>query len=116
MLAESPVWEQEIEGFLRGAGVVDEESRLAALQPYRPGKIPLVFVHGTASSAGRWAQMLNELWNDPRIHERYQFWLYTYDTGNPILYSRHGAARGARWLPWQRLDPEARTRHSARWW
>jgi pimeloyl-ACP methyl ester carboxylesterase len=46
-----------------------------------------VLVHGTASSAGRWAQLLNELGNDPRITHRYQFWLFTYDTGNPILYS-----------------------------
>ena len=86
-LAESPVWKQEIEGFLRGAGVIDEKTRLAALTPYQPGKIPVVLVHGTASSAGRWAQMLNELANDRRLQEHYQFWLFTYDTGNPILYS-----------------------------
>jgi len=86
-LAESPVWKQEIEGFLRGAGVIDEKTRLAALTPYQPGKIPVVLVHGTASSAGRWAQMLNELANDRRLQQHYQFWLFTYDTGNPILYS-----------------------------
>ena len=86
-LAESPVWAQEIKGFLQGAGVIDEKSRLVALAPYRRGRIPVVLVHGTASSAGRWAQLLNELGNDPRIHERYQFWLFSYDTGNPVLYS-----------------------------
>jgi hypothetical protein len=31
--------------------------------------------------------MLNELGNDPRVESRYQFWLFSYDTGNPILYS-----------------------------
>ena len=86
-LAESPVWQQEIKGFLQGAGVIDEKSQLVALSPYQPGHIPVVLVHGTASSAGRWAQMLNELGNDPRIHEHYQFWLFSYDTGNPVLYS-----------------------------
>ena len=86
-LAESPLWAQEIEGFLSGVGVVDEKSQLAALAPYRPGRIPVVFVHGTASSAARWAQMLNELENDRRLHGRYQFWLFSYDTGNPIAYS-----------------------------
>ena len=86
-LAESPVWQQEIKGFLQGAGVIDEKTQLAALSPYKPGHIPVVLVHGTASSAGRWAQMLNELGNDPRIRDRYQFWLFSYDTGNPILYS-----------------------------
>ena len=86
-LAESPVWQQEIKGFLQGAGVVDKRSQLVALSPYQPGRIPVVLVHGTASSAGRWAQLLNELGNDPRIHDRYQFWLFSYDTGNPVLYS-----------------------------
>src|SRR4029453_19419360 len=35
------------------------------MQPYRPGRIPVVFVHGTASSPARWAEMTNELMNDP---------------------------------------------------
>ena len=87
MMAESPVWQQEIAGFLKGVGVIDEKTRLAMLAPYRPGKIPVVLVHGTASSSGRWAQMLNELFNDRRIREHYQFWLFTYNTGNPIGYS-----------------------------
>src|SRR5262249_52100709 len=25
--------------------------------------------------------------DDPRIRERYQFWFFSYDTGNPVLYS-----------------------------
>jgi pimeloyl-ACP methyl ester carboxylesterase len=86
-LAEAPVWQQEIAGFLQRTGVLNPKTQLAALSPYKPGRIPVVLVHGTASSSGRWAQMLNELGNDPRIHDHYQFWLFTYDTGNPILYS-----------------------------
>jgi hypothetical protein len=31
--------------------------------------------------------MLNELQNDPNLRGRYQFWLFTYNTGTPILYS-----------------------------
>ena len=31
--------------------------------------------------------MFNELQNDPRLRPRYQFWFFTYETGNPILYS-----------------------------
>jgi len=85
--AESPLWEQEIAGFLRGAGVIDQKSRLAALTPYRPGRMPIVLVHGTASSAARWAQLGNELSNDRELRGHYQFWLFSYDTGNPILYS-----------------------------
>jgi hypothetical protein len=86
-LAEAPVWQQELKGFLQGVGVIDEKSRLAALSPYKPGRMPIVLVHGTGSSAGRWAEMINELDNDPRIREHFQFWLFSYNTGNPILYS-----------------------------
>jgi len=86
-LAESPVWAQELKGFLQGAGLIDQKAQLAALAPYRPGRVPVVLVHGTASSAGRWAQMVNELSNDPRLRDRVQFWLFSYNTGNPILYS-----------------------------
>lgn len=87
MLAESPVWRQEISGFLQGVGVIDERSRLAALGPHRPGRVPIVFVHGTASSAGRWAQMINELTNDSRLRQHYEFWFFTYNSGNPVSYS-----------------------------
>jgi hypothetical protein len=31
--------------------------------------------------------MINELDNDPEIGRRYQFWLFLYNTGNPIGYS-----------------------------
>jgi pimeloyl-ACP methyl ester carboxylesterase len=106
-LAESPVWRQEIKGFLQSAGVIDEQSRLAALSPYQPGRIPVVLVHGTASSAGRWAQLLNELGNDPRISEHYQFWLFTYDTGSPILYSAMLLRRSLEGA-YQRLQREGR--------
>jgi len=57
------------------------------LNPYRPGRIPVVFVHGTASSPARWAEMVNELMGDPVIARRYQFWLFIYNTGNPVAIS-----------------------------
>ncbi len=86
-LSESPVWKRELQGFFLGDLATRMPTQLAGLQPYRPGRIPVVLVHGTASSAGRWAQMLNDLMNDPCIRGRFQFWAFTYDTGNPILYS-----------------------------
>lgn len=86
-LTGAPVWKTEYAGFLRGFGIVEEKTRLVGLRPYRAGLIPVVFVHGTASSAARWAQLYNDLDNDPRIHERYQFWFFSYETGNPIAYS-----------------------------
>ena len=87
-LAESPIWERELKGFFMGERATRvATAQLGALEPYRPGRFPVVFVHGTASSPGRWAEMVNDLLNDKRIRARFQFWFFTYNTGNPIVYS-----------------------------
>ena len=86
-LADSPVWARELQGFFLGDLGAKLPSQLGAMEPYRPGRVPVVFVHGTASGHGRWADMVNDLIVDPQIHDRFQFWFFTYDTGSPILYS-----------------------------
>jgi pimeloyl-ACP methyl ester carboxylesterase len=78
---------------------------LHALQPYRPGKIPLVFVHGLLSSPATWAPMYNDLLADPVLRERYQFWVYFYATGNPYLVSA-AKLRAELDSVRRRLDPE----------
>ncbi|HSI53028.1 MAG TPA: alpha/beta fold hydrolase [Ramlibacter sp.] len=85
-LEGAPVWNSEISGFRFAEAPVLGDG-LVMLQPYRPGRIPVVFVHGTASSPARWAEMYNELANDPVLGDRYQFWLFQYNTGQPVLYS-----------------------------
>jgi pimeloyl-ACP methyl ester carboxylesterase len=57
------------------------------LQPYDPDRIPLVFVHGLFSTPFTWVQTINGLQADPEIRKHYQFWVFGYETGNPILYS-----------------------------
>jgi pimeloyl-ACP methyl ester carboxylesterase len=57
------------------------------LQPYDPDRIPLVFVHGLFSTPFTWVQTINGLQADPEIRKHYQFWIFAYETGNPILYS-----------------------------
>jgi triacylglycerol esterase/lipase EstA (alpha/beta hydrolase family) len=47
----------------------------------------VVFVHGTNSSPARWADMVNDLEADPWVRQHYQFWFFSYDSGNPIAYS-----------------------------
>ena len=73
-------------------------------QPYRPGKIPVVLVHGLYSSPATWVQTLNHLQNDPDLSSRYQFWLYLYPTGNPVLISGM-RLRGELALARQAFDP-----------
>src|SRR5262245_36157979 len=57
------------------------------LQPYDPDRIPVVFVHGLFSTPWTWVQTINGLQADPEIRKHYQFWIFAYPTGNPILYS-----------------------------
>jgi pimeloyl-ACP methyl ester carboxylesterase len=57
------------------------------LQPYDPDRIPLVFVHGLFSTPFTWVETINGLQADPEIRKHYQFWVFAYPTGNPVLYS-----------------------------
>jgi len=87
-LSRSPMWRWEVWGFLRGDWIRQQVAKpLAFIEPYRPGRIPVVFVHGTASSPGRWANMLNVLSNTRPLRDRFQYWFFFYDSGNAIPYS-----------------------------
>ncbi len=83
----SLMWKNELWGYLgRGPSGV-KLPILVSTTPYDPGRIPVVFVHGTASSPGRWADTMNDLLADPWVRRHFQFWFFMYDTGNPIAYS-----------------------------
>jgi hypothetical protein len=89
-LEGAPVWDFEIAGFRSGdftIGDANLRQGLFMLHPHRAGRMPLVLVHGTASSPARWAELINELENDPRFWQNYEIWLFMYNTGNPIAYS-----------------------------
>jgi pimeloyl-ACP methyl ester carboxylesterase len=92
-LEGAPVWDFEIAGFRRGDfsflgnGNNGDSSGLYMLHPYHPNLIPVVFVHGTASSPARWAEMANELLGDRAIASHYQLWFFIYNSGNPIVLS-----------------------------
>jgi pimeloyl-ACP methyl ester carboxylesterase len=80
---------------------------LIMLHPYQAGRIPVVLIHGTASSPARWAEMLNEPQNDSVLRDHIQFWLFMYNTGNPILLSAK-RLRDALTNVVKALDPDAR--------
>jgi pimeloyl-ACP methyl ester carboxylesterase len=126
-LAESPLWDFELKGFFSGTfrplaravktavktAVVgkptveaeSEDEGLLFLQPYIRGHMPIVLIHGTASSPARWANLVNELGNERLVWERYQAWLFIYNTGNPIGYSA-GLLRRALERAVARFDPD----------
>jgi len=69
----------------------EAEPGLYMLRPHAPGKIPLVFVHGLASSPGAFLHAINDFQNDRALSARYQFWVFAYPTGVTII-------RSALWL------------------
>lgn len=76
-------------------------------QPYEPGKVPVVFVHGTFSSPVWWAEMLNTLSADPELQKHCQFWYFIYNSGNPTSYSAV-KLREALTAKIKELDPEGK--------
>ena len=79
-------WSVEYKGFLDG-NLFNKRAQLIAIEPHQYGHMPVVLVHGTASSPGRWADMVNDLLEDPEIRAHFEFWFFSYATGNPIPYS-----------------------------
>jgi pimeloyl-ACP methyl ester carboxylesterase len=57
------------------------------VEPYEPGKIPVILIHGLLSSPLTWAPLFNELRSDPLLRDRFQFWACYYPTGHPFLGS-----------------------------
>jgi pimeloyl-ACP methyl ester carboxylesterase len=90
-LEGAPIWDFEIAGFRSGDFAIGAQRTLQEglfmMHPHRTGRMPVVLVHGTASSPARWAELVNELENDPSFFERYEIWLFMYNTGNPIVDS-----------------------------
>jgi pimeloyl-ACP methyl ester carboxylesterase len=60
---------------------------LLLTEPYDPDRIPVVFVHGLLSSSYIWRKTALTLLQDPEIRRHYQFWAFSYPTGNPISFS-----------------------------
>jgi pimeloyl-ACP methyl ester carboxylesterase len=109
---EGKGWTRELSGLLNNAlagpnGTADDN--LFALEPHRHGRIPVVLVHGTASSPLRWADMVNDLLEDEDIRDHYEFWFFTYNTGNPIPISanvlRHALENAVKSLGGVQADP-----------
>jgi hypothetical protein len=53
VLASPEIWERELKAFFSGMFSESTPTQLASIDAYRPGRIPVVFVHGTASP-GNW--------------------------------------------------------------
>ena len=84
-LNDTLVWDLGMSQFLSAREIM--KTGVYLTQPYQPGRVPVVLVHGTFSSPVWWAEMMNTLRLDPEIRERCQFWFFIYNSGNPLPYS-----------------------------
>jgi len=82
---------------------------LYMVQPYEPGKIPVLMIHGLWSSPMTWMAMFNDLRSIPEIRDHYQFWFYLYPTAQPFWISaamlRRDLADARQVLDPQRAEP-----------
>jgi pimeloyl-ACP methyl ester carboxylesterase len=85
LLNQSLVWRLGMMQFLSFKETIANGVYLS--QPYEPGKVPVVFVHGTFSSPVWWAEMVNTLSADPEIQKHCQFWQFIYNSGSPTALS-----------------------------
>ena len=106
-LSNPKVWKSEFAGFLNGDFFDQAATQLVGLEPYRRGQIPVVFIHGTGSGTGRWANLINDLQSDPAIRQSFQFWSFSYATGNPAAFSAF-QLRTALEDAVRKLDPEGK--------
>lgn len=75
-----------LSNFLR-PGASQGDDGLHMLEPYQPGKIPIIFLHGLLSDPTTWADLGNELRGRAEVLRRYQLWAFRYPTGEPFLKS-----------------------------
>jgi pimeloyl-ACP methyl ester carboxylesterase len=62
---------------------------LRTRQPYEPGKVPVVLVHGLWGNPRLWDRMVKDLEDDPALRRHYQFWTFGYASGDAIPFSAH---------------------------
>ena len=80
-----------------------------ALDPYQPGKIPVVLIQGVWSSPRVWGPMLASLRRDPALRAAFQFWVVLYPSGYPLPVAARSLRQSLREIR-QRFDPERKDR------
>jgi hypothetical protein len=88
-------WWIDYAALLDAARYEDREG-LYLVQPYDPGKIPVVLVHGLMSIPQMWLPIINQIEKDPELRGRFQFWTYAYPTGDPVALSALGLRESLR--------------------
>jgi pimeloyl-ACP methyl ester carboxylesterase len=97
----------QIEKMLFRLGQAPFNPGIYPTQPYQPGKIPVLLVHGTMSSPVWWSEMWNTLMGDPTLRNKCQFWFYLYDSAKPVAQSAVHLRESITTVV-QTMDPESK--------
>lgn len=65
----------------------EDSTRLIRLRPYNDQRIPLLLVHGLMDTPATWVPLINAMYADPELRQRYQVWVYSYPSGYPYPYT-----------------------------
>jgi pimeloyl-ACP methyl ester carboxylesterase len=68
-------------------GSFEDRAGLYMLEPYDPDAIPVIFIHGLLSIPQMWRPTIDAIQSDPKLRGRFQFWVFAYPTGDPIILS-----------------------------
>ncbi|WP_406695578.1 hypothetical protein V5E97_31655 [Singulisphaera sp. Ch08] len=107
-MAEASIGSRRIAfiGFLYPSTVLDN-AFLGFMEPYQPGKIPVVFVHGLRDNPYTFTDIINGLRSRPGFLDQYQIVGYQYPTGINFIRSAALFRRSLRDMA-ATFDPQSR--------
>ena len=73
-------------------------------EPYDQNRIPILMIHGLASSPETFVKLSESINADPQLRKKYQLWYYFYPTGTPWITSASQFRKSYRALI-TKLDP-----------
>ncbi|WCL54381.1 esterase/lipase family protein [Gimibacter soli] len=74
-------------GLANPAGMTGHPDGIYLIEPYDPGRIPVLLIHGLKSSPLIWRDLTLGILSDSDLHARYQVWHAFYPTGVPSFYT-----------------------------
>jgi pimeloyl-ACP methyl ester carboxylesterase len=75
---------QPIAGGIVNRALRSRHAQIYTIDPYQPGKIPVLLIHGLWTSPRVWATMIGTLRSDPVLRARFQFWVASYPSDHPL--------------------------------
>ena len=69
--------------------LLHEPAGLGMRRPFEQGKVPVVLIHGLWGFPHQWDAVIKSLEADPDIQGQYQFWTFSYASGDSIPFSAH---------------------------